>query len=161
MKTETVAVTKTITVRAAREHTFRVFAERFASWWPASHHLGDADLADVIMEPRAGGRWYERDTEGVEREWGRVLAYEPPDRLLLAWHLQGDWDYDPDPAKSSEIEVRFTELDTPEHTRVELEHRHIERHDGPDEVRRGVAGPNGWSAILRSFSQSFADHVAG
>ncbi len=157
MATETrnLAVTKSITVRAAKEHTFTVFAERFGSWWPASHRLGAADLADVIVEPRAGGRWYERDTDGAECEWGRVLAYEPPDRLLLAWHLQGDWTYDPDPAKSSEIEVRFTA--DGEHTRVELEHRHIERHDGSDEVRRGVAGPNGWSAILRSFAERAAD----
>lgn len=155
MRTDTAAVTKSITVRASRERAFTVFAERFGAWWPASHHLGDADLADVIVEPSAGGRWYERDTDGVEREWGRVLAYEPPDRLLLAWHLQGDWTYDPDPARSSEIEVRFTA--DGEHTRVELEHRHIERHDRAEEVRSGVAGPNGWSTILRSF----ADHVAG
>jgi uncharacterized protein YndB with AHSA1/START domain len=153
MRTETLAVTKSITVRASRERAFTVFAERFGRWWPASHHLGDADLADVIVEPRAGGRWYERDTEGVEHEWGRVLAYEPPARLLLAWHLQSDWKHDPDPARSSEIEVRF--IPDGEHTRVEFEHRHIERHDDPAEVRRGVAGPNGWSAILHSF----AEHV--
>ena len=143
-------VIKTIDVRASLERAFTVFTEQFGSWWPASHHLGAADLADVIVEPRAGGRWYERDTDGAEYEWGRVLAYEPPDRLLLAWHLQGDWTYDPDPAKSSEIEVRF--LVHGEYTRVTLEHRHIERHDRQDEVRVGVDGPNGWSAILHDFA---------
>jgi uncharacterized protein YndB with AHSA1/START domain len=153
MTTSMLSVTKSVTVRAARTRAFAVFTEKFATWWPASHHIGDAELADAVIEPVTGGRWYERGTDGVECDWGRVLAYEPPDRLLLAWHLQGDWTYDPDPAKASEIEVRFVEQE-PGTTTVELCHRHIERHDAPDDVVRGVDSPNGWAGILAGYADA-------
>ena len=157
MTTETtnLAVTKTITVRAGREHAFAVFTERFFTWWPKSHHIGDADLADAIIEPREGGRWYERGVDGAECDWGRVLAWEPPGRLLLSWHLQGDWHYDPDPARASEIEVRFV-AESADVTRVELEHRHLERHDEPEEVRSGIDSPGGWSGILAAYAEQAA-----
>lgn len=147
------SVAKSITVRAPRTRAFAVFTEKFFTWWPKSHHIGDAELADAVIEPEVGGRWYERGTDGVECDWGRVLAFDPPDRLVLSWHLQGDWTYDPDPAKASEIEVRFVE-DEPGTTRVELSHRHIERHDVPEDVVRGVDSPNGWAGILTSFAES-------
>ena len=147
------SVTKSVTVRAARTRAFTVFTEKFFTWWPASHHIGDAELADAVIEPAVGGRWYERGADGVECEWGRVLVYEPPGRLVLSWHLQGDWTYDPDPAKASEVEVRFVE-EEPGTTRVELAHRHIERHDVPDDVARGVGSPNGWAGILESYALS-------
>ena len=157
MPTETrnVAVTKTITVRASQEHAFTVFTERFFAWWPKGHHIGDADLADAVIEPREGGRWYERGVDGAECDWGRVLAWEPPGRLLLSWHLQGDWTYRPDEAKASEIEVRFV-AEAPDRTRVELEHRHIERHDEADDVRSGVDGPGGWTGILAAYAEAAA-----
>jgi uncharacterized protein YndB with AHSA1/START domain len=147
------SVTKAVTVRATRTRAFTVFTEKFATWWPASHHIGDAELADAVIEPVTGGRWYERGTDGVECDWGRVLAYEPPDRLLLSWHLQGDWTYDPDPAKASEIEIRFVE-EEPGTTRVELCHRHIECHDVPDDVVRGVSSPGGWAGILAGYAEA-------
>lgn len=147
------SVTKSVTVRATRTRAFAVFTEKFFTWWPASHHIGDAELADAVIEPVTGGRWYERGTDGVECDWGRVLAYEPPDRLLLSWHLQGDWSYDPDPEKASEVEVRFVE-DEPGTTRVELCHRHIERHDVPDDVVRGVDSPGGWAGILAGYAEA-------
>jgi uncharacterized protein YndB with AHSA1/START domain len=150
-ETEKLAVTKTITVGAGREHAFTVFTERFFSWWPKSHHIGDAELADAVIEPREGGRWYERCVDGSECDWGRVLAWEPPARVLLSWHLQGDWSYHPDPARASEIEVRFV-AEAPGTTRVELEHRHIERHDGAEDVHNGVGGPSGWSGILAAYA---------
>lgn len=146
-------VSKSVTVRATRERAFTVFTSGFFGWWPKAHHLGAADLADVVLEPVAGGRWYERGVDGVECDWGRVLDYAPPSRLLLAWHLQGDWTYDPDPARSSEIEVRFVAV-SEEVTRVELEHRDIERHRAPEDVVRGVGSPNGWSGILRGYAES-------
>ena len=154
MTTETkpLAVTKTVTVRAGRERAFTVFTERFFVWWPKGHHIGDVELADVVVEPREGGRWFERGEDGTECDWGRVLAWEPPGRLLLSWHLQGDWEYHPDPAKASEIEVRFV-AEADGLTRVELEHRHIERHDLADDVISGVDSENGWSGILASYAQ--------
>jgi uncharacterized protein YndB with AHSA1/START domain len=150
---QNLSVTRTITVRAPRTRAFAVFTEKFVTWWPSSHHIGDAEMADAVIEPSVGGRWYERGVDGTECEWGRVLVHEPPDRLVLAWHLQGDWSYDPDPGKASEIEVRFVE-EEPGTTRVELSHRHIERHDGQEEVMSGIGSPNGWSGILESYARS-------
>lgn len=148
-----VAVRKTITVRASRERAFAVFTERFGTWWPAEHHIGEADLADAVIEPRVGGRYYERGVDGSECDWGRVLAYDPPDRVVIAWHLQGDWKYDPDPAKASEVEVRFI-AESPDRTRVELEHRHIERHDLAERVVQGIDSPDGWSEILLRYAEA-------
>ncbi|MGH3341423.1 MAG: SRPBCC domain-containing protein [Carbonactinosporaceae bacterium] len=113
-------------------------------------------MADFIMEPRAGGRWYEVGVDGTECDTGRVTAYEPPDRFTLAWHLDGTWQYDPDPAHASEVEVRFI-ADGDDRTRVELEHRHFERHgDGAAAVRGGVDSPNGWGFCLAAYTAAFA-----
>ena len=150
-----VRVRKTITVRASQERAFTVFTKEFGSWWPTEHHIGAADLADAIIEPREGGRYYERGVDGSECDWGRVLAYDPPDRVVLSWHLQGDWTYDPDPAKASEIEVRFI-AEAPDRTRVELDHRHIERHNHADRVLQGIESPDGWSGILARYSDKLA-----
>ena len=89
------AVSRTITVACPRELAFRVFTERMASWWPlATHHIGAVPAATVVIEPRLGGRWFERGTDGSECPWGRVLAWEPPTRLALAWQISADWAYD-------------------------------------------------------------------
>lgn len=154
-ETQDLAVTRSVVVNAARERAFAVFTDRFFDWWPKGHHIGDADMAAAIIEPREGGRWYERGEDGVECEWGRVLAWEPPERLVLSWHLQGDWNYDPDPAKASEIEVRFV-AETPNQTRVELVHRRIERHDNPSAVAEGVSSPGGWGGILAALADLVA-----
>ena len=150
-----VRVRKTITVRATQERAFAVFTKDFGTWWPTEHHIGAADLADAIIEPKVGGRYYERGVDGSECDWGQVLAYEPPDRLVLSWSLQGDWTYNPDPAKASEIEVRFI-AEAPDRTRVELEHRHIERHDLADAVIKGIESPDGWSGILARYADKLA-----
>jgi uncharacterized protein YndB with AHSA1/START domain len=151
--TEAVAVTKSITVGAGRERAFAVFTEKFSTWWPKGHHIGKAELADAVIEPRVGGRWYEVGTDGVECDWGVVLAYDPPARVVLSWHLQGDWAYDPDPARASEVEVRFIR-ETDDRTRVELTHRHIERHTMSEEVVSGVDSPGGWSGILADYAKA-------
>lgn len=151
--TEVISVTKSVTVNAGRERAFTVFTEKFFTWWPKSHHIGEADLADAIIEPKAGGRWYERGADGTECDWGYVLAYEPPERVVLSWHLQGDWSFHPDPAKASEVEVQFIK-ETDDRTRVELTHRHIERHDGKEQVRTGVDSPNGWAGILADYAKA-------
>lgn len=150
-----VAVTKTVTVNAGQERAFTVFTEKFFTWWPKSHHIGDADLADAVIEPKVGGRWYERGTDGAECDWGSVLAYDPPNRVVLSWHLQGDWGYDPDPARASEIEVTFV-AESESRTRVELTHRHIERHDVPEKVVAGVDSPGGWHGILAGYAAAVA-----
>jgi len=152
---ETVAVNKSITVNAGRERAFAVFTENFFTWWPKSHHIGKADMADAVIEPKVGGRWYERGADGVECEWGVVLAYDPPARVVLSWHLQGDWGYDPDPARASEVEVQFIK-ETDDRTRVVLTHRHIERHTMPEKVAAGVDSPDGWGGILADYAEAVA-----
>jgi uncharacterized protein YndB with AHSA1/START domain len=146
------AVRREIAVQAPPERAFAVFTERFDSWWPRSHHIGEPEMAEAIIEPRAGGRWYERGVDGSECDWGEVLAYDPPHRVVLSWHLNGEWAYDPDPAHASEVEVTFT----PEGdgTRVELVHRGFER-TGPTAgaLRDGVAGEGGWGGLLKLYSE--------
>jgi len=148
----TESVTRVVTVRAAQQHAFKVFTAGFTTWWPASHHIGGAELAEVVLEQQEGGRWYERGVDGSECDWGTVLAYDPPHRVLLSWHLNGEWAYDPDPAKASEVEVRFV-AEGPDVTRVELEHRHLERHGGTwQALRDGVSSDGGWADLLRGFA---------
>ena len=147
-------VRRSVLVNAGADHAFKVFTEKFVTWWPPAHHIGAAELKDVVVEPRDGGRWYEIGTDGAECEWGFVKAWEPPSRLLLAWHLNGDWDYDPDPERASEVEITFTPEDSG--TRVELVHRGFERHfTKPEQVRTGVGGEGGWGGILLGFQKAF------
>lgn len=139
------------TVNAPVARAFRVFTESFDAWWPAQFHIGAADMAEAVLEPREGGRWYERGVDGTECEWGRVLVWEPPRRLVVTWQINGHWRYDPDPEHASEIEVRFTP-DGPERTVVELEHRHLDRLVEGRALRDGIAGGGGWSATLEPFA---------
>jgi uncharacterized protein YndB with AHSA1/START domain len=150
------AVHRTITVRASQDRAFEVFTEQFSSWWPREYHIGTAELADFIVEPKAGGRWYEVGVDGTECDTGRVTAYEPPRRVILAWHLDGEWRYDPDPAHASEVEVRFI-AEGDDSTRVELEHRGFERHgEGAAAVRGGVDSPGGWDFCLSAYVTSLS-----
>jgi uncharacterized protein YndB with AHSA1/START domain len=146
-------VRREVTVQATLERAFAVFAERFDSWWPRSHHIGAAEMAEAIIEPRAGGRWYERGVDGSECNWGEVLVYDPPHRLMLSWHLDGEWAYDPDPEHASEVEVTFTPAG--EGTRVELVHRGFER-VGPTgaALREGVSREGGWGGLLERFGEA-------
>jgi hypothetical protein len=144
-----IGVGHTLTVEAPIERAFAVFTAGFASWWPRSHHIGESELVDAIIEPRAGGRWYERNADGSECEWGHVIAWEPPDRVLLAWQLDADWRYDPEMV--TEVDVRF-EADG-DRTRVHFEHRHLERMgDRAEEVRRSIDSPEGWRGILAGYA---------
>jgi uncharacterized protein YndB with AHSA1/START domain len=141
------SVRREITVEATADQAFEAFTARFDRWWPRSHKIGPAELAEAILEPRAGGRWYERDSDGSECDWGRVLAWEPPHRLVLSWQIGGDWQFHPDEA--SEIEVRFTPAGTS--TRVELEHRHLERHTRAEQLREAVSREGGWPGLLERY----------
>lgn len=145
-------VRREVTVAAPADRAFAVFTDGFATWWPESHHLGAAALEAVVIEGRTGGRWYERCVDGAECDWGEVLVWDPPHRLVLSWHLDGDWEIDPDPAHASEVEVTFTEHGG--RTTVVLEHRHIDRH-GPTAlgVRSGVAAEGGWGSLLAAYAE--------
>lgn len=152
MSNATIApVRRSVFVKAPPERAFEVFTAGFASWWPASHSVLDVDQEAAYIEPEIGGRWYERGAGGEECEWGRVLAYEPPHRLVLSWQLDQEFEPDPDPSTAGEVEVTFT----PEGdgTRVELEHRGFERRpDGGAQVAESVAGEGGWSGLLAAYA---------
>ncbi len=145
----------TVTVGVPIERAFRVFTSSINTWWPAQYHIGQAEMAEAILEPREGGRWYERGVDGSECDWGRVLAWEPPHRLVVTWQINGQWQYDPDPAHASEIEVRFS-ADGPEQTTVELEHRLIDRLTAGQALRDGLVGGGGWDAMLSLFAKAVA-----
>jgi uncharacterized protein YndB with AHSA1/START domain len=144
-------VVRELLVAAAPETCFDTFLDAIASWWPPEHHIGDRNVVDVRIEREVGGRCYDVDDEGGECHWGTVLALDPPRRIVLAWHIQGDWSIDLDPSRQSEVEVTFDPVDGGR-TQVRLEHGHLERHgSGRDGVRAGISSPNGWQVILERF----------
>ncbi|RJO77592.1 ATPase [Nocardia panacis] len=157
MSTTTVpALQGKATVALPLERAFALFTTSFNSWWPTTHHIGQADLAEAIMEPHVGGRWYERGVDGSECDWGRVLIWEPPHRLVVTWQINGRWQYDPDPAHASEVEVRFT-ADGPESTAVALEHRHLDRLVEGKAMHDAISiEGGGWSAILDLYAKAAA-----
>ena len=145
-------VRQEIVVEAPVDRAFRVFTEQMDKIKPRDHNVLGVDIEETVLEPRAGGRLYDRGTDGSECEWGSVLAYEPPDRVVFSWNLGPTWQVEADPARRSEVEVRFI-AEGPRRTRVELEHRHLDRHgDGWEGLRDGVAAPDGWSLYLRRFT---------
>ena len=152
-------VRKTITVEAPQERAFTVFAEQMGSWWPLeSHSIGSAKPETAIVEPRAGGRWFERGVDGSECDWGSVIAYEPPARLLLKWQLGADWRYDSE--INTEVEIRFiAEGET--RTRVELEHRGlVEAYgDKAEEMYGSFGAPGGWIGILDHYARKLSAPV--
>jgi uncharacterized protein YndB with AHSA1/START domain len=157
MTTQTIpAVRVSVTVNAPIEKAFRVFTEGFNTWWPAEHHIGDADMKEAVIEGRAGGRWYERGVDGSECDWGSVLTYDPPQRIVLSWHLNGEWRYDPDPSRASTVDVRFTDLGGGQ-TRVDFEHRDLDRHGpGGADIHKAVSGDGGWSGLLNRYAETAA-----
>ena len=146
-----ISVVKTVTVQTGIARAFEVFADH-GRWWPVqTHHLAEPPGTTVILEPFVGGRWYERSADGSECDWGRVLAWEPPHRMLLTWQMGAGWVYEPHPSLGSEIEVRFT-AEGPGRTRVEFAHRHLERYaDQAERMRSGLDGPNGAAQVLVAY----------
>ena len=141
------AIRKTIEVRAPIARAFDIFANRMGQWWHKEHSIArETTQANVVIEPRHGGRWYEVGADGSEHDWGRVLAYEPPNRLLLAWQLTRDFQYDPN--FETTVEVRFEERDGL--TLVEFEHRDLERM-GADAVQLFEGMDGGWAMLLGLF----------
>jgi len=149
-----VSVQRSVTVKAGLEHAFSVFTDGFDTWWPRSHHIGKKPLMKAVIEPRAGGRCFGREPDGNDCQWGTVTTWDPPNRLVIAWQIDPNWQFEPDMSRASEVEVRFT-AEASGMTRVDLEHRHLERH-GKDfeKVRVGVGGPGGWSGLLQMFGRT-------
>jgi uncharacterized protein YndB with AHSA1/START domain len=145
-------VRKVVNVQAPPEIAWRVFTEKMGTWWPlAVYKIGKANAVDAVVEPYVGGRWYERGDDGSTCDWGRVLVWEPPSRLVLSWDITADWQ--PDPALNTEIEVRFIAGGIAD-TRVEFEHRRLDRYGARrDEMRRIFETEGDWGRLLASFAQ--------
>jgi len=157
-ETAVAAARTEVVVEAPLEAAWQVFVD--GSWWPKDKQIGSEPIERSVIEPREGGRWFERGVDGAECDWGQVLAWEPPHRLVLSWHIGTTWQYDPDPAKASEVEIRFV-AESGSRTRVELEHRHLDRHgDGWEAMREAVGSPNGWGGILGDFAAAAAARAA-
>ena len=145
-------VRKSVRVGAPPDRAVAVFTAGIGRWWPKSHHIGAVDLDTVVIEPKVGGRWYERYVDGSECDVGKVLAWEPPARLVLVWQIAANWKYDP--GLVTEVEVRFF-ADGAAATRVELEHRNLERFgEGVEAMRQAIDSADGWTGILQLFKQA-------
>jgi hypothetical protein len=146
-------VRKSVLVNASQERAFRVFTAGMGGWRRPEHHIAKTPFADVVVEPRAGGLWFERDKDGAECEWGKVLVWYAPQQIVLAWQLNAEWKYDPD--FITELEVRFTPEGAA--TRVALEHRDIEKFGAKSaEVRAALDSMEGWHGALAVYANAAA-----
>jgi uncharacterized protein YndB with AHSA1/START domain len=142
-------VKRSVVVKASVERSFAAFTGNIGRWWPRTHSIGSTPPVNVMLEGRTGGRWYEVGTDGGECEWGKVLVWEPPARLILGWQIDANWKYDPNFV--TEVEVTFTAL-ADGGTRVDLEHRNLERYgDQAARIRESIGSERGWLGILESF----------
>ena len=148
-------VRTSIVVNVPIERAFRVFTEDFDRIKPREHNMLAVEIAETVFEPRVGGRIFDRGVDGSECQWARVLAYEPPDRVVFSWDISPQWQLETDLDKTSEVEVTFV-ADGPQRTRVVLEHRHLDRHGpGWEGVRDGVAHDEGWPLYLHRYAALF------
>ena len=150
------SVRKVVSVKAPPEVAWKVFTERMGTWWPlAVYKIGKAPAVDAVVEPRVGGRWYERGNDGSTCDWGSVLSWEPPSRLVLSWDITADWHYDAN--LKTEIEVRFI-AEGASATRVELEHRRLDRYGARrDEMREIFDKTGDWGRLLEAFATRAAE----
>jgi len=154
-ETKTTVVRRQIAVQAPIERAFAVFTERFGDFKPPEHNLLKAPIAETVFEPRVGGHIYDRAVDGSECRWARILAYEPPDRVVFSWDIGPQWQIETEPENTSEVEVRFI-AEAPGRTLVELEHRNIDRHGpGWQAVAEGVGGDAGWPLYLSRYAALF------
>jgi uncharacterized protein YndB with AHSA1/START domain len=152
--TAATSVCTEIIVEVPLERAFAVFTERFDHIKPREHNLLAVEIAQSVFEPRVGGRVYDRGVDGSECQWGRVLAYEPPTRIVFTWDISPRWQIETDLARSSEVEVRFI-AEAERRTRVELEHRHLDRHgQGWEGLAAGVRADQGWPLYLQRFAEA-------
>ena len=145
-------VRREIVVEAPIAHAFSTFVERFGDFKPPEHNLLASPIARTTFDPQVGGHIYDVAEDGSECRWARIIAYDPPDRVVFSWDISPYWQLQTDPDKASEVEVRFS-AETPSRTRVELEHRHLDRHgDGWEGVRDGVDNDAGWPLYLSRYA---------
>jgi len=145
-------VLREIVVDAPVDQAFAVFVDRIGDIKPAEHNLLRAPLAETVFEAKVGGHIYDRATDGTECHWARVLAFDPPRRLVFSWDIGPTWQLEPDPQNTSEVEIRFV-AEAPDRTRVELEHRNLDRHGpGWSAVADGVSSSEGWQLYLERFA---------
>jgi uncharacterized protein YndB with AHSA1/START domain len=150
------SVRHSIVVKAPVEIAFSVFTDGFDGFKPREHNLLGVDIAETVFETRVGGHIYDRGVDGSECRWARVLAFEPPNRVVFSWDISPMWQVETDADRTSEVEVRFI-AETPDRTRVELEHRNLDRHgDGWEGMREGVGGDQGWPLYLKRYAEQVA-----
>jgi uncharacterized protein YndB with AHSA1/START domain len=155
-QTSQTSVRNSIVVEAPVDRAFSVFTDGFGTFKPPEHNMLSVEIAETVFETRVGGNIYDRGVDGSECRWARVLAYEPPNRVVFSWDISPHWRVETDPDRTSEVEVRFI-AEGPDRTRVELEHRNLERHgEGWEGVREGVAGDQGWPLYLERFAGRLA-----
>jgi uncharacterized protein YndB with AHSA1/START domain len=153
---EGTSVRTSMVVEAPLELAFSVFTEGIGSWFPPEYNLLDVEIAERVFEPRVGGQVFDRGSDGSECHWARVLAYEPPSRIVISWDIGPHWQIESDPGKTSEVEVCFSS-EGQDRTRVDLEHRKIERHgDGWESLRDTLGSDGGWPGCLRRFAERLA-----
>jgi uncharacterized protein YndB with AHSA1/START domain len=156
-QTQAAVVRRQVVVDAPIERAFSVFTDRFGDFKPPEHNLLAAPIAQTVFEPHVGGHIYDRAVDGSECRWARILAYEPPDRVVFSWDISPQWQLEADPELTSEVEVRFV-AESPTRTRVELEHRNLDRHGpGWQSVADGVEGEDGWPLYLARFAALLGD----
>jgi uncharacterized protein YndB with AHSA1/START domain len=156
IETAGTSVRTSMVVEAPLEVAFSVFTEGIGSWFPREYNLLDVDIAERVFEPREGGQVYDRGTDGSECHWARVLAWDPPNRVVISWDISPEWQIQTDHAKTSEVEVRFSS-EAEDRTRVDLEHRNIERHGaGWESLRDALGSDNGWPGCLQAFAERLA-----
>jgi len=150
------SVQTSVVVEAPIERAFSVFTDGIGSWWNPDHHILEGELAEMVFEPRVGGHVFDRGVDGSECRWARVLEFERPNRFVISWDISLQWQLETDHERTSEVEVRFI-AESPERTRVELEHRNLERHgDGWERMRDSVGSPDGWPMGLQHFARRMA-----
>lgn len=148
-------VRKTLTVAAPESVAFEVFTSRMATWWPmTTHHIGKVDCKDVVVEPKAAGRWFERGIDGSECEWGRVLVWSPTKRVVLDWQITNEWSFNPE--LHTEVEITFEAVDAGS-TRVVLVHRGLEAYGAAAEQMKQIFDSDGgWTGILARYVDAAA-----
>jgi uncharacterized protein YndB with AHSA1/START domain len=153
--TSSTTVHASIEVAAPRERAYEVFTRDFGAFKPSTHSILQAPLADTVVEPYVGGHIIDRGTDGSECPWATVLVVEPPERFVFSWDISPSWELVTDRARTSEVHVTFTAVDE-NTTRVDLEHRHLERHGaGWDSVRDAVSHGEGWPLYLDRYAALF------
>jgi uncharacterized protein YndB with AHSA1/START domain len=154
-RAQSTTVRHDVIVNAPLDRAFRVFTEQFGDFKPREHNLLSVPIAETVFEPRVGGHIFDRGVDGSLCKWARIMAYEPPNRVVFTWDIGPTWQLETDPSRTSEVEVRFS-AESAERTRVELEHRHIERHgEGWESVAAGVGGDAGWPLYLKRYVSLF------